>query len=211
MKHQERRAFGAEAIQIERRDGAALPLIVGHPSVFNQETDIGGWFIERVAPGAFARTIGESDIRALFNHDANLVLGRNRAKTLRLSEDDAGLKMEITPPDTQMARDLIVSLERGDISGGSIGFRAMKQEWDESGDILIRTLLDIELYDVSPVTFPAFPQTDVGTRSLDLLEGIPEDVRRRIEAKRVQTRGLTTDRATPLIRRDLRQILQTRR
>lgn len=202
MKDIERRTFAATAIAIERREGAALPVIVGHPSVFNQWTDIGGWFEERVAVGAFAESIVEDDIRALFNHDPNIVLGRNKAKTLRLSEDSQGLRMEIDPPDTQAARDLVVSLERGDISGGSIGFRVLKQEWDESGEILKRTILKASLFDVSPVTFPAFPQTDVGLRSA-LLEGIPPEIAQRLKDR--QSGGLTTRNAGPAIRRDLRQ------
>src|SRR6185436_2663171 len=123
-----------------------------------REANIGGWFIESVAPGAFRRAIVEDDVRALFNHDPNFVLGRNRAGTLKLSEDDVGLAIEILPPDTQQARDLMVSIERGDVSQMSIGFRALKQEWDESGDVIKRKLLECELFDISPVTFPAFTQ-----------------------------------------------------
>ena len=169
MNELERRAFSLDSMKIERRDGSPTR-IVGHASVFNREADIGGWFIESVAPGAFRRAIVEDDVRALFNHDANIVLGRNRAMpraTLRLAEDEVGLAIDIDPPETQWARDLMVSIERGDVSQMSIGFRAVKQEWDESGDILKRKLLEVELFDVSPVTFPAFPQTDVGLRSLN--------------------------------------------
>lgn len=167
----ERRDFIVEGMKIERRAvagaGEAFTQIVGHASVFNREANIGGWFIESVAPGAFRRAIAEDDVRALFNHDPNFVLGRNRSGTLKLSEDEIGLAIEITPPDTQQARDLMVSIERGDISQMSIGFRALKEEWDESGDTLKRKLLECQLYDVSPVTFPAFTQTDVGVRALE--------------------------------------------
>lgn len=200
----ERRTFSSSSIGIERRaaseGGDPLPVIIGHPSVFNQWTDIGGWFQERVAPGAFSDSILEDDIRALFNHDANIVLGRNKAKTLRLSEDEHGLRMEIDPPDTQAARDLVVSLERGDISGGSIGFWVLKQEWDESTDILKRTILKASLFDVSPVTFPAFPQTDVGLRSLP--QGIPAEIAQRLQLRR--SGGLNTEKAAS-IRRNRRQ------
>ncbi len=164
----ERRVFKLDELRVDRAAGAA-PRIVGHAAVFNQEADIGGWFMERVAPGAFKRAIVEDDVRALFNHDPNFVLGRNRAKptpTLTLSEDETGLLYTVVPPDTQVARDLMVSIDRGDISQGSFGFRVRKQEWDETGEIVKRTLLEVELFDVSPVTFPAYPQTDVGLRAL---------------------------------------------
>jgi HK97 family phage prohead protease len=184
----ERRAFTVDGMKIERREKEASR-IIGHASVFNREANIGGWFIESVAPGAFRRAIAEDDVRALFNHDPNFVLGRNRAGTLRLSEDDIGLAIEITPPDTQAARDLMTVIERGDVSQMSIGFRALKQEWDESGDVLKRKLTEVELFDVSPVTFPAFPQTDVSVRELEAY--------RKAHPK---AKGLTTVNARHIVR-----------
>lgn len=188
----ERRHFLIDGMKIERRDKEAAR-IVGHASVFNREANIGGWFIESVAPGAFRRAILEDDVRALFNHDANIVLGRNRAQpraTLRLFEDDVGLAIEIDPPDTQQARDLMVSIDRGDVSQMSIGFRALKQEWDESGDVLKRKLTEVELFDVSPVTFPAFVETDVGLRTLEAYR----------KAHPKAPTGLTTTNAGALVR-----------
>lgn len=162
----ERRAYRVDAMQVERRDGAA-PVLRGHAAVFNETIEIGRWFRERIAPGAFARAIGEDDVRALFNHDENWVLGRNKAKTLTLSEDAVGLAIVITPPDTQLVRDLVLTpIERGDVSQMSFGFRVRKEEWDETQDVPLRTLLEVELFDVSPVTFPAYPTTDIGLRSL---------------------------------------------
>jgi len=143
------------------------PKIRGHAAVFNQQSDelgIFSSFREQIAPGAFKRTIKKADVRALFNHDPNYVLGRTKSKTLSLSEDDEGLAVEIDPPDTQWARDLMVSIKRGDISQMSFAFRTVKEQWDEEKKV--RTLLDVDLYDVSPVTYPAYPQTDVGLRSL---------------------------------------------
>lgn len=161
----ELRAFTLDRIAVTR--DADKPKIVGHAAVFNTETPIGSWFREKVAPGAFARAIKEDDVRALFNHDPNFVLGRNKAGTLRLAEDDVGLAVEIDPPDTQVARDLMTSMERGDISQMSFGFYVRKQEWleDDKGNVL-RTLVEVELFDVSPVTYPAYPTTDVAVRSL---------------------------------------------
>lgn len=169
MYGQERRMVTFDDLRIEtRQDGAAH--IVGHAAVFNQlSQDLGG-FREQVAPGAFARTIREDDIRALHNHNTDFVLGRNQSGTLTLEEDDTGLAIDIDAPDTQVARDVIVSIGRGDISQMSFGFtvRAGGQTFDqdEEGNV-IRTLSDVQLFDVSPVTFPAYPQTDVAVRSFE--------------------------------------------
>ena len=150
------------------------PKIVGHAAVFNKlSADLGGWR-EQIAPGAFAEAIKNDDIRALWNHDAAIVLGRNTAGTLRLSEDKKGLAIEIDPPDTQAARDLMVSMERGDVDQMSFGFwvKPGGQSWGEDADgQAIRTLTDVGLFDVSPVTFPAYPQTDVAIRELRRYRG----------------------------------------
>jgi HK97 family phage prohead protease len=178
MKDLERRHFVMDRLNVERRDKEKAE-IVGHAAVFNRETNIGGWFIESVAPGAFRRAIAEDDVRSLFNHDPNLILGRNRAGTLKLSEDDTGLMTTTTPPDVTYARDLLVSIERGDVSGMSFGFRVTKQEWDESGDIVKRKILEVELFDISPVTYPAYPQTDVTLRAA--MRDAPESVSARLQ------------------------------
>lgn len=141
--------------------------IVGHAAVFDSPTLIGGMFREQVAKGAFIRAIREDDVRALIDHDPSLILGRKKAGTLRLQEDTIGLRVEIDPPDTQAGRDIMISLERGDITGMSFGFMTRKQEWDESSNPPLRTLRDVELLDVSVVTYPAYPETDVALRSLE--------------------------------------------
>lgn len=149
-------------------DGKEERKMVGHAAVFGEATDIGGWFREQIEPGAFKASIKKDDIRALFNHDPNLVLGRNTAKTLTLSEDEAGLKVSIEPPDTQFARDLAVSIERGDINQMSFAFRVMEEEWimaEKSKDLDLRKIKKVQLFDVSPVTFPAYEGTDIAIRS----------------------------------------------
>lgn len=163
----ERRAFKVDGMRVDARAKDEPQMIVGHAAVFDTETDIGGYFLERVAPGAFKRAIKEDDVRSLFNHDANFVLGRTAAGTLTLREDDTGLWTETVLPDTQFARDLKVSIARGDISQMSFAFRVKAEKWEERGDVWVRTIEDVELFDVSPVTFPAYPTTDVGVRSLD--------------------------------------------
>jgi HK97 family phage prohead protease len=140
--------------------------IAGYAAVFNSETDIGGMFREQIAKGAFKPSLN-ADVRALFDHDTSHVLGRTKAGTLRMSEDDHGLAVEIDLPDTQTGRDLRESMARGDIDGMSFGFRVTKQEWDESGEVPLRTIREVELFEVSVVTFPAYADTEVALRSLE--------------------------------------------
>jgi len=163
---QERRTLQSEFRVEQREDGKKL--IRGHAAVFNSETDL-GWFRERIAPGAFSESIGKDDVRALFNHDENFILGRNKAGTLTMREDEQGLYVEIDPPDTQVARDLVTSIERGDISQMSFGFQTIKDSWEteENAAKDLRTLEKVKLWDVSPVTFPAYQETDVAVRSHD--------------------------------------------
>lgn len=164
MSNLERRIIGCE---IEKRDDEK-PRIIGHAAVFNSVTDL-GFFREKVAPGAFTKSIKEDDVRALYNHDSNYVLGRNTAGTLILAEDERGLKVEIYPPETQWAKDLLTSIERGDISQMSFGFTVDKESWErgDKNEPDLRTLEAVKLWDVSPVTFPAYPETDVAVRSHD--------------------------------------------
>lgn len=137
--------------------------IVGHASVFDNPYELWG-FNEQVARGAFAKTIAEADVRALWNHDPNVVLGRNKSGTLRLSEDDTGLRYEIDLPETQAARDLFTLIQRGDVSQSSFAFEVVREEWLNENDeraLPLRVLKELKLYDVSPVTYPAAEATDV--------------------------------------------------
>lgn len=147
--------------------------LVGYAAVFNTWTDIGGWFREAIAPGAFAKTIKEADVRALINHDPNLVLGRNKSGTLKLWEDSRGLLYEVTLPDTSYAKDLVESISRGDISQNSFAFRSVKEEWDKEEKK--RTIIEARLFDVSPVTYPAYPTTSLALRE-EVLSGLGFDI-----------------------------------
>lgn len=141
--------------------------IGGHAAKFDMLSEDLGGFRERIAPSAFAKTIQSGDIRALWNHDANIVLGRNKAGTLRLSEDSVGLAFEVDMPDTQMVRDMVVApIARGDVNQCSFGFHTLSDKWGKVDGEWIRTLLEVELFDVSPVTYPAYQSTDVAVRSL---------------------------------------------
>lgn len=142
--------------------------IAGHAAKFDVLSEDLGGFRERIAPGAFAKTITSADIRALWNHDANIVLGRNKAGTLRLWEDISGLAYEVDAPETQLVRDMCLApIGRGDVNQCSFGFVTVLDKWAKVDGEWLRTLLEVELFDVSPVTYPAYQQTDVAVRSLE--------------------------------------------
>jgi len=165
----ERRTYALDNFKVERRaEGDDPPKIIGHAALFNSLSEEIYGFREQIAPGAFKNAVKEDDVRALFNHDPNIVLGRTGPGTLRLSEDSKGLAIEIDPPDTQQARDLMVSIERGDVSQMSFGFRVTSEEWEfkDGKEPDIRTLTEVQLFDVSPVTFPAYTDTDVSLRAM---------------------------------------------
>lgn len=155
-------------------DDKGLRHITGYAAVFNCLSEDLGGYRERIAPGCFSRAIKEDDVRALWNHNSDCVLGRVKSETLRLSEDAHGLRIECDPPDAQWARDLMTSIERGDVDQMSFGFIVRRYPdgsrgatWAIEDDVDVRILNDVELFDVSPVTFPAYPDTEVGLRSLE--------------------------------------------
>lgn len=156
-------------MSVERRDDEAEQM-VGYAAVFGVETDIGGYFRERIARGAFAEALTRDDIHALYNHDYAHVLGRAKAGTLELAEDDHGLRVAITPPDTQLARDLTANIRAGNIDQMSFAFSMAGglQEWDETGETPLRTIKQVgKLYEVSIVPRGAYPTTEIGLRSLE--------------------------------------------
>ena len=162
----ERRNFPVEELRAITDEGG-LRHIVGYAAVFNSLSEDLGGFREKIDPGAFADTLNADDVRALKNHNSDYVLGRNKSGTLTLSEDQRGLKIDIMPPDAQWATDLMVSIDRKDIDQMSFGFRTTEQRWEGEYPEEIRTLMKVQLFDVSPVTFPAYPDTEVGLRSLE--------------------------------------------
>lgn len=171
-------------IRVSESENGAV--IEGHAAVFNSWSEtLGGIFPfkEKVRKGAFNESIGRDDIRALFNHDPNYVLGRNRAGTLELVEDDVGLRVRINPPDTSWAKDIVTSIRRGDISQMSIGFVVEEDKWSTEDGIDTRELRKVQLFDVSPVTFPAYTATDVGVRAMQEYDGYKAEQRSREQAE----------------------------
>jgi HK97 family phage prohead protease len=158
------------------------PGLEGYAAVFNQPSEDLGGFHEVIKPGAFTDCLASKpDVRALLNHNADHVLGRTAAGTLRVTEDDKGLAYSVDLPDTQIGRDLLKSVERGDINQSSFGFVVRKQSYTEDTEAedegrWVRELLAVDVFDVSPVTFPAYPQTSVDARAW-WPEGLPQSVR----------------------------------
>lgn len=155
---------------VELREGDAGWQIVGYGYVFNSLSENLGGFREQIAPGAGADVLAKShDIRGLINHNPDLLLGRTVAKTMTVEEDDTGGQYVIDAPDTSYANDLRVSLKRGDINQSSFAFRVARggdvwEEDDETG-LLLRTITKFSgLFDMSPVTYPAYPETTSGAR-----------------------------------------------
>lgn len=176
----EKRIFATE-IRAETNQDA--PTLNGYAAVFNELSQVlWGSFREKIDKGAFANTLTD-DVRALWNHDTNLPLGRTKSGTLRLAEDAHGLRVEIDPPDTQAGRDAVASIKRGDVDAMSFGFDVLEDTWDRDADgMMIRTLRKIKLYEVSPVVFPAYPQTSISARAgetgaLGDMPAIPDHLR----------------------------------
>jgi HK97 family phage prohead protease len=158
------RRFVAAEVRVVEEDGQ--PHIQGYGAVFGEwSLDLGG-FREMIEPGAFTKTLQEADIRSLWNHNADYILGRNKSGSLRLYQDERGLGYDVVPPDAQWARDLMVSIKRGDVSQASFGFETLRDKWDQDEDgNVTRQLLEVKLFDVGPVTFAAYPQTSAEARS----------------------------------------------
>jgi hypothetical protein len=166
--------FSKSTIEL-REDTGKAPVISGYAAVFApaRSEDMGGW-VEQIDPHAFDEAVS-GDVRGLYNHDANMILGRTKSGTMRLNLDAHGLRYEIDVPDTQVGRDLVTSMKRGDIDGSSFAFACKKDAWendDASGEML-RTILKADLFDCSPVVYPAYPDASSAVRSM-FPDGVPE-------------------------------------
>lgn len=162
-------AQAAAVVRLDQRDGAPSK-IAGYASVFYDGTDGTQYqlyddMVERIMPGAFDRAIREDDVRALFNHDPNCLLGRSVSKTLSLSVDKKGLRYEIDPPATTVGKDVAESIRRGDLSGSSFAFVPTDVVWREVDKLLIREINAVQLWDVGPVTYPAYDASTAGMRA----------------------------------------------
>jgi len=154
----EKRYFNIDTRTEKRDDGSTT--ITGHAAVFNQmSSDLGG-FREIIAPDAFSNVLND-DVRALVNHDPSLLLARTTSGTLNLEQTEKGLQYSFDVPDTTYGRDLIISMERGDVTQSSFAFTIEDDSWETTEDGEVRTINKVkQLYDVSPVTYPAYPDAD---------------------------------------------------
>lgn len=168
--------YAKRPVQLEqRKDGdTETSTVKGHAAVFydgtrSSEYRLWGDTYERIMPGAFDEAVTRDDVRALFNHDENMVLGRNKAGTLRMSIDNVGLAYEVDLGNTTVARDVAEHISRGDVTGSSFGFVVTDERWVEAPESEyaseFREITAVRLFDVSPVTYPAYEATDVQLRA----------------------------------------------
>ncbi|MGG7567895.1 HK97 family phage prohead protease [Rhodovulum sp. DZ06] len=171
MEHEIR--FASAPVEIRAEGGTVA--VTGYAAVFGEVADIAGYFDERIAPGAFAAALTRGDdVTFLINHDG-LPLARTRSGTLRLSEDDRGLRMETElDPDDPDVQAILPKMKRGDLDKMSFAFVATRQSWDETGEKPLRTVEEVRLYDVSIVTEPAYGGTEIGLRALRAARGAGE-------------------------------------
>lgn len=145
-----------------------LPKITGYASVFNSlSQDLGG-FKEQIKPGAFRNSLknSEHDVRALVEHDGNKMLARTKSGTLKVWEDKKGLRVEIDPANTSYARDLVEQIQRGDVDSYSFGFQVIDDSFEKKNGQLIRTVNEVDVFEVSVVSNPAYLATELSLRSL---------------------------------------------
>jgi len=172
--------------------------IEGYTALFGKwSRDLGG-FKEKIHRNAFDDAIKDGDVRALKNHDSNYLLGRTSSGTLRLKTDSTGLRFEVDMPDTTIGRDTLEEIRRGDLDGCSFAFTVTEDDWKYNEDGTVeRTILKVgELYDVGPVTYPAYPDTSVAARSLDAFKDHVEFEKKSLEVEPESTPTVETEPET---------------
>jgi hypothetical protein len=177
MKYRESRCLIADQCELRAADDGDAPVIEGRTAPFDVFSEDLGFGREIIRPGAFKRSLGRKDneVVALWQHLEEYPLARRAAGNLDVSEDEFGLAFEIRPDDTSYARDLRASIRGGTVRHTSFGFRVIEDRWGTENGGTIRELIEVQLFDVSPVTTPAYPQTDVAVRSLLMHEGAKDE------------------------------------
>jgi uncharacterized protein len=179
MGKREVRTVQANELRITRADDGSKMLSALIP--YNSDSvDLGG-FTETIAPGAFKAALGaDADVLCLRDHDSSILLGRTKSKTLSLEDSPNGLRYKCKLPNTTQASDLAESVDRGDLDATSFGFQTISDTWleDKATGTVRRTLNEVELFEVSPCSFPAYPSSSVSFRSC------PLELRSRLTTKR---------------------------
>ena len=192
IENLERRVLTVEDIELRVSDGDA-PQITGYAAKFNKWSADLGWFIERIKKGAFDDALKTSDVRALKNHDPNFPLGRT-PDSLKLEANSIGLRFEIDPPDTDTVKDTIKEIKHGILTGCSFAFTVVEDSWNYEAEPMERTIIKVgQLFDVGPVTYPAYPDTTVAARSIDVHKATVEEEKRQKEAEGTESKEETED------------------
>jgi HK97 family phage prohead protease len=164
------RALAPSSVQLRAAVENDRPVLTGYAARFNSLSvpldDGEGEYRERILPGAFSRSLAEGpDVVALAHHDERLVLGRRSAETLKLVEDDHGLRVLLYPPDTTLGRDIVESVSRGDLASMSFGFLVDDEDYRNEDGMVIREVKQATVFEVSIVTWPAYESTSIKVRS----------------------------------------------
>lgn len=184
----ERRFAPLSEIEVRADDETKVVHFRGHAAVFNQMTEIAGLWREQIAPGTFKKTLKDgADVRFLWNHNPETVMARTKSGNLKLAEDKAGLdtRADLDSSDWDVQR-ILPKLKRGDVTQMSFAFRAITSEWNEEPEdkgLPIRTIKEVQLFDVSPVTYPAYEGTDAELVSIRALAATDPLVKQMLEAK----------------------------
>ena len=170
------RRIHVDKLEVRTIEGTENRVVGGYVNKFNQQSSLmrdrwGDEFVEVISESAFNKTLETKSQKALWNHNTDLVLGSVSAGTLNLFADGIGLRCEITLPNTTWGNDAYESIQRGDVDGMSFGFRCVEDMWSktqyEDREIYKRTILEVELFEVSPCVFPAYPDSQINCRSFE--------------------------------------------
>lgn len=192
MTDLERRYTPRETLEFRAKKGTA-GVLVGYAAKYDTMSRNLGGFVETIAPGAFNKSLSDGvDVLARYNHDDAGLLGRTSSGTVRLSNDEVGLRYEVDLPDTSVGRDVAVLAARGDIYQSSFAFYTHDDNWTQTEQgYPLRTLRAVELVDVAPVNSPAYLDTSVGLRSFAKAHGMSfEDVQKAAASNRLRAMSI---------------------
>ena len=214
MKFRESRHLTAKLCELRAADDSDAPVIEGYAARFDVLSEDLGFGREVIKPGAFKRSLNNSgnEVVALWQHLDEYPLARRSAGNLDLEEDDIGLRVQIRPDKTSYALDLAASIRGGTVKHMSFGFRTIEDAWRTEDGEAVRDLIEAQLFDVSPVTTPAYPQTDVAVRSLLAHEGAGEAdfARYSEELDAIRRQSLTTAEYRGIVDKAVRELRERR-